>query len=413
MIVAKVLYEEAGPNALFMRFQMYAIETAMFYDIFFATVGGRSSWWWLASDPSIPESMQSAAYGPFTSSAVVPKRDFLSEEGFSHAGSWKILSRMQDSFSGKRNAPAGTWYWHSQTTKTLSRIMNASGNDFKVPVFGAAYLVDFYEFQSDSNIDLSGIKAKCSNAKPASPAGSLLEAYHLWAAFHACPDEAKFPCTLLDIQSIVPGIFTGSTYGQNDPPSWTERVSSYCYMIGQDLYPYYCQLWYDWTLGVQVTVFFKQDSGGNYSVRSDEILPKGRVGPDIVYSWNATKWNPTCFDKSGGVVPMPVPNFVKADGGRCRAVIKANPYFGDMSIWSVYMGDARGAADFWYWFDSQQRGVLFSLAPAGDLTIIDYRTLVRDAVFNPDYLADRSNEVAQCGPNQILQLQAKPRFLMM
>jgi hypothetical protein len=173
-------------------------------------------------------------------------------------------------------------------------------------------------------------------------------------------------------------------------------------------YPYYCQVWYDWSRGQQIAVFVQQDNTGAYTQRFDEVLPKGVVGPAVVYTWDGSKWLPGCCQAGGGVVPMPVPNFVEAGQGNCRAIIKGNPYFGTLSVWSVDLG---GASDFWYWFNDRQQGVLFSLAPAGSLTVIYYQTFVQNGSIDACVFDDPCTDVPACAEAQVAMLRAKPKFM--
>jgi hypothetical protein len=85
---------------------------------------------------------------------------------------------------------------------------------------------------------------------------------------------------------------------------------------------------------------------------------------------------------------MPRPDFVKAGDGRCRAILKNNPYFGSIKLWSVALrqtGDWFG--NFWYWFNQQHKQVIFSLDPPHSLTLIDFQTFIRNAVIEPCILA--------------------------
>jgi hypothetical protein len=105
---------------------------------------------------------------------------------------------------------------------------------------------------------------------------------------------------------------------------------------------------------------------------------------------------------------MSVPNFVQEAGGRCRAVIGNNPYFAandTISIWSVMLGAETGWSDFWYWFNSAQQGIVFSLAPASSLTMIDYQTFVQNPTFAPGTFAEPQSGVPQCPSSAAAQLQ--------
>jgi hypothetical protein len=181
-------------------------------------------------------------------------------------------------------------------------------------------------------------------------------------------------------------------------------------MMGQDTYPYYCQVYYDYTINQsQTSVFVTQGTVGSnlYNSRQDMVLPLGTLGPALNYDWNDanSQWDAGCYSPgginppSGGVVPMPVPNFVQAGGGLCRAVVQDNPYFGpgQVTIWSVMLAGQSGSSDFWYWFDSQQRGVVFSLAPAASLTMIDYQTFVQNPVFQSCIFDEPTSGLPICG----------------
>jgi hypothetical protein len=161
--------------------------------------------------------------------------------------------------------------------------------------------------------------------------------------------------------------------------NWTHRMNSECVMMGVPTYAFYSQVWYDWDRGMQISVFVRPDNSGAYAERMDQWLPKGKPGPTLFYSWDGSKWIPACHVQPPDAVAMPVPDFVKSGGGICRATIEHNSYFGTISIWSAALPEYNGhrAADFWFWFNERSQGVIFSLAPAHSLTIIDYQTFVQ------------------------------------
>jgi len=171
--------------------------------------------------------------------------------------------------------------------------------------------------------------------------------------------------------------------------------------------PYYCQLWYDWERGVQVTVFVQKDDTGAYSRRFDQMLLKGAAGPAIVHSWNGSQWTPSCCVPKGSGVGMPVPNFVERAQGSCRAVLKHHPHLGNLSIWSVVFGNS----NFWYWFDEQNRQLLFSLAPPHSLTMIDYQTFVRDAVIDAHIFENPCTQLPPCDEPKTAVVQNRPIFI--
>jgi hypothetical protein len=398
LVIGNISCVSPTPNERYMRCGLYLLETLNYYDFFFRTANGVTQWWWLVSDPGYSSDTPTGAFGPFTSTASVPGIDFLTTNQFTHAGSWNLHGKIHNAFSARNNArAAGTWYSFNSASGGLSRVMNIDNrNDFGIAVLGAYYLIEFSDFQPASSSDLQGLYARCPQAAVASAGPSpMLTQADLLGAMAAPPTGAsQIQCSIAQIQNILPGIWPAPP--SIVPPSWTNQVNSECYMIGQDLFPYYCQLWYDWNQGVQVTVFVFQDSTGSYTIRQDERLPKRRVGPSIDYVWDGSKWNPHCFSAGGGIVPMPVPEFVKAGRGRCRAVITNHPLFDSVSIWTVQLGGHGSWADFWYWFNERQQGVIFSLAPARSLTIIDYQTFVQNGGIQTCVFDDPSASIPAC-----------------
>src|ERR1043165_687520 len=406
LVVGNLSYQAVSSTERLMRVSLYLLESLYYYDFLFHTSGGMTQWWWMISDPAHPNDLPTQAFGPFSAGAAIPSSDFLVSSNFSHVGTFDAIGRSCHFFSGRASAKAGTWYSFDSATKNIGRIMNVEAtNDFKVAILGADYFVDFANVQQISQPALTEVLKKCPTGTPAA-ASAMVTLADIVRAMAAPPSGSQISCTLGQIQSLIPGLSSPS--GSIKPPAWTNKVESYCYMIGQDTYPYYCQVWYDWVRGKQVTVFVQQDNADAYTQRFDEVLPKGVVGPAIVYSWDGSQWTPACCQAGGSFVPMPVPNFVEAGHGRCRALIKNNPYFGSISIWSVDLG---GASDFWYWFNENQQGVIFSLAPAGSLTIIYYQTFMQNPSMDDCIFDDPCGEVPACAGNNMMMLSAKPRFV--
>ena len=411
LVIGNLTYEATSPTDRYMRVGLYLFESLQYYDFFFKTSGTATQWWWLVSDPSNPNGLPTKTFGPFPTTAIVPARDFLATNAFSHAGTWKVLGRSRDSFSARRNAKAGTWYWFDAGSNNLARIMNVdSRNDFQIAVLGAHYLADLTAVEQPASSMLGEVHKLCTQATvgpgPVSPMVTLPD---LLNAMAAPPSGSQVRCTVNQIQALIPGI--SAAKGSVSPPSWTNKVNSECYMIGQDTYPYYCQVWYDWDRGEQVTVFVQQDDTGSYNARFDEILPKGAVGPAIGYSWDGSQWTPACCQKGGSFVSMPVPNFVEAGSGQCRALFRNDPYFGTMSIWTVALGDSNKWSDFWYWFNDRQQGVIFSLAPARSLTIIDYQTFVQNGMIEACIFENPCDQLPPCSEAQIVA-RAKSKFVI-
>lgn len=394
--IGQLTYEAAAGFQL-MRAGLFLLESQVYFDYLFLSKNGVNQWWALVSDPANPDVLPTAAFGPYECAATVPLPNFLADYGFSNVGRWEIHGEPAIAFSARREAQAGTWVWFDAQDKQPSRMMNVdSVNDFQIPILGAYYLADFPKWTSMPATNLQQVLAACPQGTSQPGPSLMLTLSDIEKAMSGSSAGQGQLCSLAQIQAQISGI----SYPAKAPitPAWTDKVSSVCYMVGQDIYPYYCQLWYDWNAGMQVTVFVTQDAGGTYTQRQDMYLPKGQVGPAANYVWNGDEWTTNCCTADGGVVPMSVPNFVQVAEGQCRAVIADNPYFGDLSIWTVQLGVQGGTtSDFWYWFNDAMQGVVFSLAPAGSLTLIDYQTFVQNGDIPAAYLDSPCNGIPVCG----------------
>ena len=405
-LFAGILTYDASGATLLLRAQLYGLESLKYYDLLFRSENAGSLVWALTSDPANPEAAPTGYGAPALSDVMVPARDAVSSQ-FAHAGSWKSVGVLSDAFSGSRTAQASTWIWCNAQTQALRRIMSVTpSNDFGWAILGSFYFVDFVTIDAMANSDLPALSAEAPNPPP-SPPLSLKTFPQLAAALYGGALRGAV-CAFADVQRVLPGLMPATS--APPAPTWTNTVRSQCYMIGQDSYPYYCQLWYDWNKGCQVTVFVQKGDDGEYDSRNDEFLPKGKTGPAIVYQWSGAQWVTACSQKDGGDVPMPVPDFVSAAHGRCRAVFKNSAYFGDLSIWTVALGDQASWADFWYWFDSSQKGVVFSLDPASSLTLIDYQTFDQNVAIDPNTFDDPTPTIPACGANNLMALTRRPKF---
>lgn len=413
LVIGDIWYESPSSNEQYLRGRLHLLEDLKYFDFFFRTANGVTQWWWLVSDPANPKGNPTASFGPFNSTAMVPAPNFLVLNQFVHAGSWKIHNILHDTFSAHNgDQQAGTWFYFDNASGNLGRLMNVdSSNDFGIAVLGAFYFAEVSSFQAGVSGGLKNIYNSLPQGNTITGPSPMRTQTDLLTAMSTPPSGAKqVTCTISQIQSVIPGI--ASAPSGIVPPAWTNQVNSDCYMIGQDLFPYYCQLWYDWNFGVQVTVFTFQDNSGAYTIRQDERLPKGKVGPSINYSWGGSSWAPTCSSANGSFVPMPAPDFVKIAGGKCRAIIKGHPIFDSITIWSVQLGDNTSWSDFWYWFDDRQQGVIFSLAPANSLTIIDYQTFVQNGGIKKCVFDDPSESIPACPQNEMaLKKQIKRKFV--
>lgn len=412
MVAARVYFESVQSGTM-LRTRLYLLESELFYDFVFVTQGGTTSWYWLMSDPADPDPNASvtAALGPFTTLAKVPAATFLGDQGFAYTGTWNIVNQSCDGYAGggsSKNMQAATWFSFFSGTGSLSRIMNVDNtNDFQIPILGAYYLVNFPTFE-----------VNVQHALPSSTATALMQKHGLdqagpspmmtlqdiQTAMANPPVGASLvSCSAQNINAVIPGLSRPQI--QPIPPAWTNQMQSFCYMIGQDNYPYYSQVYYDYTVNQsQISVFVTTDptmDSEPYNSRQDMILPLGATGPAVNYAFSGpgAQWAPTCYAPGGGVVPMSVPNFVQEAGGQCRALIANNPYFGSndtISIWSVSLDGQSGWSDFWYWFNAEQQGVVFSLAPASSLTMIDYQTFVQNPSFAPGTFAEPEGGLQPC-----------------
>lgn len=412
LVIATISYYARISGGPALRIRLFLLESLLYYDFYFQTnpTTGQTKWYWVVSDPSDPNPNPPViqSFGGFQTPTQVPKQTFLGDKNFSYVGTWNVVNQPCDGFSATAGQ-AGTWFSFLAQTSTPSRIMNVDDtNDFAIPVLGAYYLVNFITFNPNPSPDVATIEGAAENNAPSSNATSpMLTLQDIQTAMSNPPSGAsQVSCTPADIAAIIPGISLPQS--QPQPPAWTDQMQSVCYMMGQDTYPYYCQVYYDYTVNQsQTSVFVTTQGTTQYNSRQDMVLPRGTVGPALNYEWNAanSQWDSSCFSPGGGVVPMPVPNFVQAGGGICRAVIQDNPYFGpgQVTIWSVSLG---GASDFWYWFDARQRGVVFSLAPAGSLTMIDYQTFVQNPSFQPCIFAEPTTGLPEC-PDAVAQVRQK------
>ena len=311
-----------------------------------------------------------------------------------------MLDQPRDAFSATvNNTQAATWYWFDSGTDRPARIMNITRmNDFRVAVLGAYYLVDFPSFRRLSSSTLGRVHEYCSRSAQRETIDSpMLTLSDILNAMGMPPSGSQIKCTLQQIQKLIPGI----SYPTREltPPSWTNCVHSECYMIGLPPYPYYGQIWYDWDHRMQVTVLVgKADDDGVYRQRFDYFLPREKNdGPLIHYNWKSSNWVADCQEPLG--VPMPRPDFVKAGHGRCRAILKSNPYFGSLKLWSVPLSQngQDWFGNFWYWFNQRQKQVIFSLDPPHSLTLIDYQSFIRNADIEPCILI-QPPDLPACSP---------------
>ncbi|CAN7511953.1 hypothetical protein [Mesorhizobium caraganae] len=401
LIAGRLTYD--GSDTPTLRAQLYSLDGLEYFDFLFSSDGGKHLFWRLSSNPARPDDPPTAKGGATEVDAAVPTVASFSAD-FAHQGTWMVLEKKSHAFSGRRTAGPYTWVWQEAETGAFRRMMNvATSNDFGWAILGSFYFVDFTTFEALPRTKLPDLVM--SLPKDTDGTRVPLKTYYDIASAMA---EGGVQCDFTNAAALINGLVPVDT--ELTAPSWTDSVKSECFMIGQDNYPYYCQIWYDWSAGNQITVFVQKDVQGNYSTRFDEFLPRGKVGPAVVYEWAANSWVASCSSKGGGFVPMPVPDFVSAGGGRCRAKFEGSSYFGDLSIWTVALGDQSRWSDFWYWFDNRNRGVIFSLDPASSLTLIDYQTFLQNEPIDSAIFKDPTGSIPACSQENLVLLELRPAF---
>src|SRR5262249_4243172 len=175
LVIGNLTYETVSPSERLMRVSLYILESLYYYDFLFHTVNGVTNWWWLVSDPNTPNGLPTHAFGPFTTAANVPDEDFLRSNAFSHVGAWKVQGRSCNAFSASRGMHpdpgnpgnaipnAATVLWFDARSNSPTRLMNIDrGNDFRIAILGAYYIVDLPSFRSLGSSNLAEVYRFCT-----------------------------------------------------------------------------------------------------------------------------------------------------------------------------------------------------------------------------------------------------------
>jgi hypothetical protein len=307
------------------------------------------------------------------------------------------------------NIPAhGTWFSLRQDNGFLWRVLNLdSNNPLNIPILGACYFANVASFvpQQAGHLDSVLRTIRAGQAKSSvTPPSPMVTQRDLQTAF-ANPLSSA-PCTLADIQAVIPGI--NPPPGPLAPlPQWTDQTFIQGWTIGCDFIPYYTEVWYWWTYQHQRSMFvgYSPNPGrSTYRDRQDTILYTGYTTSPIYYAVSEDVWEKVGCNPCLPGVGIPRPDFVGADGGVVKAVILGNPAFGlgpDQALNLIGVSMLRPPKPngeqvlslFWFWFTDDQKGVLFSegnyvdTVVAHDLQVIDYEYFEQNAA---DHVTEQS-----------------------
>jgi hypothetical protein len=393
LVVANIAYDSTGPN-MCMRVSLYLLEDLTYYDFLF--IG--SQWYWLVSTLG---QRPTAYYGPFTSASLeVPLPDFLAFNGANYANTWRISGTMTDGWviptaSAPGIPPHGTWYSMNSNSSGIGwpwRVLNLDNNNpVGIPILGSYYLAYLPGFRATGPLNLPGLIQGIPNYSGNAPSPMVSQRDIQTAMANPL---ASAPCTLADIQAVIPGISHPSV--QPPPsslPQWTNKTYIQGWTIGCDPIPYFTQVWYWWDYKHQRTSFIGYgltNGTGTYDDRIDNVLYSNYF-TSPVYKWNQGQWNPSCPIPCFPGVGLPQPNWVADDGGKVKAMVSGNADFGlkaDQTMLMIAAAMPRppnALSLFWLWFTDDQKGVLFSecnyvdTVVSHDLQVIDYEIFERNA----------------------------------
>ena len=293
---ARIMVGKGAEGQRLMRVQMFLIESLHYHDLFFVTEKEQTKWWYIVSNPSSIEEQPKDIYGPFDCHSHVPADNFLKTNGFSHVGSWSVHGKASNAYAAKRASQypdassTASWYWHESASNKLIRIMNTHNlNKYYVAIIGAYYLIDFTNFKITPRLNLRELQCRCQQAIKGSNTPSRMRTLaDILGTLSNPPSGYQTPCNADQIAAIMPGL--SFTNQPQTSPRWTDQVQSEMVMLDQDLDPTYCQVWYDWAYGCQVTVQVYGD------LRIDYFMPKEKLGHRVYYNWDGKKWVPSCYD---------------------------------------------------------------------------------------------------------------------
>jgi hypothetical protein len=343
----------------FMRVGLYLLEDLQYFDFFFVD---SAQWYWLIGTP---EEGPTDYYGPFSTTLQASTVGLLSQALY--GGQWPLAGTTTDGWvvpTANAETPHGNWI------SFLKRPPKAG-------VSPPSPMVTQRDIQ-------------------------LAMANPLFSA----------PCTLEQIQELVPGI-TQPPNPMLPLPQWTNPVYINGWTIGCDFIPYYTQVWYDHNIPLQRSEFdgFGNISGqSTYNDRQDTVLYASDTDNPI-YQWQSGGWQFTCCNPQLQGVGVPHPNFLQDANGTIKATIVGNTSFGlqpqTLLITRATMPRPPDPnlgpilSVFWLWFMADWQGVFFSecnyINPLDhDLVTIDYVQFVQNAAIDP--ASDFPDPCAQTNP---------------
>jgi hypothetical protein len=313
--------------------------------------------------------------------------------------------------------PHGNWISLRTADQALWRILNLdSNNPMNLPILGSYFMANTSNYTTFAPLPgvllpptLQALLKRPPKAA-VSPPSPMVTQRDIQLAM-ANPLFSA-PCTLEQIQELVPGI-TQPPNPMLPLPQWTNPVYINGCTIGCDFIPYYTQVWYDHNIPLQRSEFdgFGNISGqSTYNDRQDTVLYASDTDNPIC-QWQSGGWQFTCCNPQLQGVGVPHPNFLQDANGTIKATIVGNPSFGlqpqTLLITRATMPRPPDPnlgpilSVFWLWFMADWQGVFFSecnyINPLDhDLVTIDYVQFVQNAAIDP--ASDFPDPCAQTNP---------------
>jgi hypothetical protein len=377
-----------------MRVSLYLLEELQYFD--FAFSGGQ--WYWLESQPGQEPTNYA---GPFPTSLQPLNVGLLAQAVY--GGQWAVAGTLTDGWvvpTQNVQPQHGNWYSLRSEDRILWRVLNVdSNNPLNVPILGAYFMANVSNYTPLPAYLLPPPFVKMlREGKGRAVAGAqspLVTQRDIQSAMANPIFSAS--CTLQQIQALVPGI-TPLPTPMPPLPAWTDQVYIRGWTLGGDYFPYYTQVWYDYTIPCQRSEFigFGNNVGQNtYNDRQDTVLYANYTN-NPVYQWQGppiSAWQFNCCNPQLQGVGVPVPNFLQAANGTIKATITGNPSFGLAADETLLITRATMPRDpdpdpilsvFWLWFTADSTGVFFSECNYVDpldheLFTIDYDYFERNA----------------------------------
>ena len=266
-----------------MRVSLYLLEELQYFD--FAFSGGQ--WYWLESQPGQEPTNYA---GPFPTSLQPLNVGLLAQAVY--GGQWAVAGTLTDGWvvpTQNVQPQHGNWYSLRSEDRILWRVLNVDlNNPLNVPILGAYFMVNVSNYTPLPAYLLPPPFVKMlreGKGKAVAGAQSPLVTQRDIQNAMANPIFSA-SCTLQQIQALVPGITPPPT-PMPPLPAWTDQVYIRGWTLGGDYFPYYTQVWYDYTIPCQRSEFigFGNNVGQNtYNDRQDTVLYANYTN-NPVYQW--------------------------------------------------------------------------------------------------------------------------------